>query len=119
MSCTSLPTWQAIHSCAVKFPDVAANVIHLLMDFLGDTNTASALDVIFFVREIMETNAKVRRLSLALLRQHAWRPPRLQSREPSNRLHDLLGLCVWLCVVQLPNASAAASSCCGDDFERV
>lgn len=51
---------QAIHSCAVKFPDVAGNVIHLLMDFLGDTNTASALDVVFFVREIMETNRKLR-----------------------------------------------------------
>ena len=41
---------QAIHACAVKFPDVATAVIHLLMDFLGDTNTASALDVVFFVR---------------------------------------------------------------------
>ena len=51
---------QAIHSCAVKFPDVAGSVIHLLMDFLGDTNTASALDVVLFVREIMETNAKLR-----------------------------------------------------------
>ena len=51
---------QAIHSCAVKFPDVAGSVIHLLMDFLGDTNTASALDVVFFVREIMETNSKLR-----------------------------------------------------------
>ncbi len=51
---------QAIHSCAVKFPDVAGSVIHLLMDFLGDTNTASALDVVFFVREIMETNNKLR-----------------------------------------------------------
>lgn len=27
---------QAIHSCAVKFPDVAGTVVHLLMDFLGD-----------------------------------------------------------------------------------
>ncbi|EFJ42176.1 hypothetical protein VOLCADRAFT_67325 [Volvox carteri f. nagariensis] len=51
---------QAIHSCAVKFPEVAGNVVHVLMDFLGDANTASALDVIFFVREIMETNAKLR-----------------------------------------------------------
>ncbi len=40
----------AIHACAVKFPEVAANVVHLLMDFLGDANTASALDVVFFVR---------------------------------------------------------------------
>ena len=43
----------AIHECAAGFPDVAASVIHLLMDFLGDANSASALDVIFFVREIM------------------------------------------------------------------
>jgi coatomer subunit beta len=59
---------QAIHSCAVKFPDVASNVVHLLMDFLGDTNIASALDVIFFVREILETNAKLRQGILERLR---------------------------------------------------
>ncbi|KXZ45907.1 hypothetical protein GPECTOR_49g491 [Gonium pectorale] len=51
---------QAIHTCAVKFPEVAGSVVHVLMDFLGDANTASALDVIFFVREIMETNARLR-----------------------------------------------------------
>jgi len=50
----------AIHHCALKFPDIASNVIHLLMDFLGDANTASALDVAFFVREIAETNEKLR-----------------------------------------------------------
>jgi hypothetical protein len=54
------PGRQAIHSCAVKFPDVAGSVVHLLMDFLGDANTASALDVVFFVREIIETNVKLR-----------------------------------------------------------
>lgn len=59
---------QAIHGCAVKFPDVAANVVHLLMDFLGDTATASSLDVVFFVREIMETNAKLRPSILERLR---------------------------------------------------
>ena len=26
---------QAVHTCAVKFPDVAGSVVHLLMDFLG------------------------------------------------------------------------------------
>ncbi|XP_047315302.1 coatomer subunit beta-1-like [Impatiens glandulifera] len=51
---------QAIHSCAIKFPEVASTVVHLLMDFLGDTNVASALDVIVFVREIIETNPKLR-----------------------------------------------------------
>lgn len=51
---------QAIHSCAVKFPEVASTVVHLLMDFLGDSNVASALDVAVFVREIIETNPKLR-----------------------------------------------------------
>ena len=48
----------AIHECAAGFPDIAASVIHLLMDFLGDANSASALDVIFFVREIMVRRAR-------------------------------------------------------------
>ncbi|PON81512.1 Coatomer beta subunit [Trema orientale] len=51
---------QAIHTCAVKFPEVASTVVHLLMDFLGDTNVASATDVAVFVREIIETNPKLR-----------------------------------------------------------
>ncbi|PIA43661.1 hypothetical protein AQUCO_01800014v1 [Aquilegia coerulea] len=51
---------QAIHSCAIKFPDVASTVVHLLMDFLGDNNVASAMDVVVFVREIIETNPKLR-----------------------------------------------------------
>ncbi|EFH42440.1 coatomer subunit beta-1 [Arabidopsis lyrata subsp. lyrata] len=51
---------QAIHACAVKFPEVASAVVHLLMDFLGDTNVASALDVAVFVREIIESNPKLR-----------------------------------------------------------
>lgn len=51
---------QAIHSCAIKFPEVASTVVHLLMDFLGDSNVASALDVVVFVREIIETNPKLR-----------------------------------------------------------
>ncbi|CAM8986370.1 unnamed protein product [Rhodiola kirilowii] len=51
---------QAIHSCAIKFPDVAGTVVHLLMDFLGDSNVASATDVVIFVREIIESNPKLR-----------------------------------------------------------
>ncbi|XP_052209409.1 coatomer subunit beta-1 [Diospyros lotus] len=51
---------QAIHSCAIKFPEVAGTVVHLLMDFLGDSNIASAMDVVVFVREIIETNPKLR-----------------------------------------------------------
>ncbi|KAH9297610.1 hypothetical protein KI387_029292, partial [Taxus chinensis] len=51
---------QAIHSCAIKFPEVASTVVHLLMDFLGDSNLASAMDVVLFVREIIQTNPKLR-----------------------------------------------------------
>lgn len=51
---------QAIHSCAIKFPEVASTVVHLLMDFLGDSNVGSAVDVVIFVREIIETNPKLR-----------------------------------------------------------
>ncbi|KNA22373.1 hypothetical protein SOVF_034580 [Spinacia oleracea] len=51
---------QAIHTCAMKFPEVASTVVHVLMDFLGDSNVASAIDVVVFVREIIETNPKLR-----------------------------------------------------------
>jgi coatomer subunit beta len=51
---------QAIHACTVKYPEVAGSVVHLLMDFLGDINVAAAVDVVLFVREIIETNPKLR-----------------------------------------------------------
>merc|ERR1711871_34149 len=51
---------RGIHQCAVKFPDVANNVVHLLMDFLGDTTGSSAVDVIFFVRETVDTYPHLR-----------------------------------------------------------
>ncbi|XP_058113643.1 coatomer subunit beta-1-like [Magnolia sinica] len=51
---------QAIHACAIKYPEVASTVVHLLMDFLGDSNVASATDVVRFVREIIEMNLNLR-----------------------------------------------------------
>ncbi|GAB5593932.1 coatomer subunit beta [Umbelopsis nana] len=45
---------QSIHSCAIKFSEVAANVVHVLMEFLSDSNNPSAVDVIAFVREVVE-----------------------------------------------------------------
>lgn len=51
---------QAIHFCAIKFPEVASTVVIVLMDFLGDSNVSSAMDVVVFVREIIETNPKLR-----------------------------------------------------------
>ncbi|CAA7265013.1 unnamed protein product [Cyclocybe aegerita] len=45
---------QSIHVTAIKFSEVAASVVHALMDFLGDSNNPSALDVVAFVREVVE-----------------------------------------------------------------
>ncbi|KAH7920369.1 coatomer protein [Leucogyrophana mollusca] len=45
---------QTIHVMAVKFSEVAASVVHALMEFLGDSNNPSALDVVAFVREVVE-----------------------------------------------------------------
>ncbi|KAK3905684.1 coatomer subunit beta [Staphylotrichum tortipilum] len=44
----------SIHQCAVKFSEVAASVVDLLMDFISDFNNASAVDVINFVKEVVE-----------------------------------------------------------------
>ncbi|CAL1694195.1 unnamed protein product [Somion occarium] len=51
---------QSIHICAVKFSEIAATVVHALMDFLGDSNNPSALDVVAFVREVVEKFPKLR-----------------------------------------------------------
>ncbi|KAL5533600.1 hypothetical protein ACEPAG_60 [Sanghuangporus baumii] len=45
---------QSIHVCAVKFSEVAASVVHALMEFLGESNNPAAVDVIAFVREVVE-----------------------------------------------------------------
>ncbi|KEZ46746.1 Coatomer subunit beta [Scedosporium apiospermum] len=44
----------SIHQCAIKFSEVAASVVDLLMDFIADFNNASAVDVISFVKEVVE-----------------------------------------------------------------
>lgn len=51
---------QTVHQCALRFPDVASTVVPMLMDFLGDSSPMSAMDVAYFVREIMETNERLR-----------------------------------------------------------
>ena len=39
-----------IHVTAIKFFEFAAGVVRALMEFLGDSNNSSALDVVAFVR---------------------------------------------------------------------
>jgi len=49
---------KAIHACAIRYANVADSVVHLLMEFLS---SEGAIDVIHFVREIVETYEKMRR----------------------------------------------------------
>lgn len=51
----------SIHQCAIKFSEVAASVVDLLMDFIADFNATSAIDVISFVKEVVEKFPKLRR----------------------------------------------------------
>jgi coatomer subunit beta len=50
----------SIHQCAIKFSEVAQSVVGLLMDFIADFNNASAIDVITFVKEVVEKFPKLR-----------------------------------------------------------
>jgi coatomer subunit beta len=77
---------RAIHQCAVRFPDVAASVLHLLMDFLSDPNAASALDVAHFIREIAETNPKL----------HDSIVERLMDTFPAVRLSRVAACLLWV-----------------------
>ena len=77
---------RAIHQCAVRFPDTAASVLHLLMDFLSDPNAASALDVAHFIREIAETNPKL----------HDSIVERLMDTFPSVRLSRVAACLLWI-----------------------
>lgn len=55
---------RAIHGCAVRFPQVAESVVHVLMDFLsGD----SGMQVIIFVRAIVEQYPPLRASILSKL----------------------------------------------------
>jgi len=57
----------AIHQAAIKFPESASAVVPVLMDFLGDANQGSAVDVVLFVREIVETHPHLRETIISKL----------------------------------------------------
>ena len=50
----------SIHQCAMKFSEIAQSVVGLLMDFISDFDNASAVDVISFVKEVVERFPKMR-----------------------------------------------------------
>eukprot|EP01083_Nonionella_stella_P215805 776366_1 len=60
----------AIHKCAVEFPSVASSVVHVLMNHLGDENSSSAKDVVYFVREIIEEYPHLRKSILSKLMEN-------------------------------------------------
>lgn len=51
----------SIHQIAIRFSEVAANVVASLMDFISEINSAtSAVDIIGFVKEVVEKFPKLR-----------------------------------------------------------
>jgi coatomer subunit beta len=57
----------ALHECAIKFPEVVQAVVQVLLNYVGEEKGTAAMDVIFFVREIVEENASVRDAVVARL----------------------------------------------------
>lgn len=43
-----------IYQCVIKFLEVVVSVVELLMDFIGDFNNILVVDVINFVKEVVE-----------------------------------------------------------------
>nr|XP_006812914.1 PREDICTED: LOW QUALITY PROTEIN: coatomer subunit beta-like [Saccoglossus kowalevskii] len=58
---------RTLHSCSVKFPDVAGTIIPVLMEFLSDKNELAAADVLVFVREAMQRYDQLRPVILGKL----------------------------------------------------
>uniref|UniRef100_UPI00358F8219 coatomer subunit beta isoform X2 n=1 Tax=Myxine glutinosa TaxID=7769 RepID=UPI00358F8219 len=58
---------RTLHSCSVSFPDIAANIIPVLMEFLRDSNEAAAADVLVFVREAIQRFDHLRPLVIETL----------------------------------------------------
>lgn len=59
----------AIHQLAIKFVEVAANVVDLLLDSISDLNTNAAYEVITFVKEVVEKFPDLRQSILVRLVQ--------------------------------------------------
>ncbi|RLV95548.1 Coatomer subunit beta [Spathaspora sp. JA1] len=57
----------SIHQMAIKFVEVAADVIELLLDSIGNLNTTAAYEVITFVKEVVEKFPNLRSSILSRL----------------------------------------------------
>jgi len=58
---------QSIHHCAINFSEIAASVVDVLMDFITDFSGSSAVEVISFVKEVVEKFPKLRSSIVARL----------------------------------------------------
>ncbi|XP_071943606.1 coatomer subunit beta-like [Antedon mediterranea] len=58
---------RTLHTCSIKFPDIAAQVIPVLMEFLSDTNELAASDVLVFVREAIQRFEQLKSLVISKL----------------------------------------------------
>lgn len=74
---------RAIHGCAVRFPQVAESVVHTLMDFIS---TDSGMQVVIFVRAIMEQYPALREPLLS----------KLLSTLDDVTSNQVLCVCMWI-----------------------
>ncbi|KAN0047827.1 hypothetical protein ACTA71_002214 [Dictyostelium dimigraforme] len=58
---------RTIHVSSLKYPEVLGNVVPLLMEYLGDSYLPSAVDVVIFLREVVETYPALRELIIRKL----------------------------------------------------
>ena len=100
----------------INFQEFARTFVHLLMEFLGDSNVVSANDVILFVREIIETNPKLRVSIIARLWDMfyrirsscvcscaLWTCCRKSDINPINK--RFISCCCWFCIRKWKNGS--------------
>ena len=55
---------RALHRCSIKFPEMAPQVIPLLVEFLSDCDKSSAMSVLEFVREAVQRHESLRGLAV-------------------------------------------------------
>ncbi|XP_048767337.2 coatomer subunit beta-like [Ostrea edulis] len=60
---------RTLHQCSIKFQDIAATIIPVLIEFLGDQNELAALDVLVFVREAIQRFESMRGLIISKLQE--------------------------------------------------
>ncbi|CAF0969017.1 unnamed protein product [Brachionus calyciflorus] len=58
---------RTLHQMSIKFPDTAASIIPVVVEYLSDSNELAALDVLVFIREIIHKFVNLKDLILQKL----------------------------------------------------